>query len=792
MTAVSSISVLVPTFNGEAFLERVLAALASQATSIPWDLRVVDSGSTDRTWAILEAARARFSVPFELERIHPLEFDHGDTRNRLAARSRGELLVFLTQDAIPASNDWLAKLARNFEAPHVAAAYCRNVPRPDAALLTKLFSADDPGYASERREVRLPPTDEYARLDANARRLLWNFNDVASAIRRSAWMRHPFPRTDFGEDVLLARALLEAGHTIVYDAEACVEHSHDYGPAELRRRAEIDGRFNAERLDRICVAREKDARVLEDRFVERDRVQLAAHGFSGAALDRETARARECRRALFEGLWAGGRTTARRGPTKMLASEKLKLLFVTHGFPPETWAGTEVYTLTLAQELARRGHQVSVLARSDPKRSVADGGPADFALQREEFQGVAVWRLVHRLDHQSLRESFEHPGVEASFREVLAREKPDVVHFQHLLHLSARLVSTAREAGVATVLTLNDYWGLCARVQLVRPDGVRCDNDQGLGCLMCVKYKDYTQIGRAKELFPLAAPLVSLTELALALPKAPSVKLERFLHKRRVEVGRWAQAYRDMQARPKVVLGNMAQADLVLAPSRFLREKYLASGRFDARRFVYSDYGMVTEHLRALEKTRDADGAVRFGYVGSLVWYKGVDVLVKALAGLAGAKLAVFGAFEPEKDAYHGELARLADPARVAFRGRFDNARLAEVYREIDVLVVPSVWFENSPLTIHEAFLLRTPVVTSDIGGMKELVTDGVDGLHFAVGDAEDLRAKLARFLSEPDLVGRLSRDFPRIKTIAEDAADMEWRYRAAACAHVESEKASG
>jgi glycosyltransferase involved in cell wall biosynthesis len=357
------------------------------------------------------------------------------------------------------------------------------------------------------------------------------------------------------------------------------------------------------------------------------------------------------------------------------------------------------------------------------------------------------------------------------------------------LHLSAGLVRAAREAGAATVVTLNDYWGLCARVQLVRPDHVRCEEPQGLGCLVCVKHKDPAKIARAKELYPLAEPLVRAAELAISLPRAPSVKLERILHKRRVKLGRWARAYRDMQQRPDVVLGSIASADLVIGPSRFLREKYLASGRFDARRFVYSDYGMVTDHLHALAKTADPQGDVRFGFVGSLVWYKGVDVLVRAVRGLAGAKLLVFGSFTPERDPHHAELARLAEPGRVEFRGRFDNARLAEVYREIDVLVVPSVWFENSPLTIHEAFLLGTPVVTSDIGGMKELVRDGVDGLHFKVGDADDLRAKLARFVAERDLVARLSRDFPRIKTVAEDAADMEWRYRALRAAQPEDSR---
>src|SRR6185503_6784169 len=153
----------------------------------------------------------------------------------------GDLLVYLTQDAIPTSPTWLATLATNFDDPRVAAAYCRNVPRAEADVLTRVFSENDPGYAPGRRETRIEDRAAYERMSPIERRLLYNFNDVASAIRREVWELHPFPRTSFGEDVLMARALLEAGFTVVYDDRATVEHSHDYGPAETRARAEIDG-----------------------------------------------------------------------------------------------------------------------------------------------------------------------------------------------------------------------------------------------------------------------------------------------------------------------------------------------------------------------------------------------------------------------------------------------------------------------------------------------------------------------------------------------------------------------
>jgi glycosyltransferase involved in cell wall biosynthesis len=193
---------------------------------------------------------------------------------------------------------------------------------------------------------------------------------------------------------------------------------------------------------------------------------------------------------------------------------------------------------------------------------------------------------------------------------------------------------------------------------------------------------------------------------------------------------------------------------------------------------------MRTDHVQALAKRPDPQGRLRFGFVGSLLWFKGVDVLVRAMGRLAGTRavLHVHGAFKPEQDPHHAELRDLARGGDVVFHGPFDNHRLPEVYAELDVLVVPSIWFENSPLTIHEAFLLRTPVVVSGIGGMAELVRDGRDGLHFRVGDDADLARVLRRFVDEPELLARLSADFPRVKSIEEDAREMEFRYRGLAC----------
>ncbi len=775
-SAIRSASVLIPTYQGAEFLERVLSALASQTWEKPWDLLAIDSGSDDGTLAILERFQRDFPVPLRFESIHGCEFDHGDTRNLLAARSSGDLLVYLTQDAIPIGSRWLADLAANFDDRQVGGAYCRNTARPESSPATKILCAGDPGYALERVVTRRPA--DYEQLDPHQRRLLFNFNDVASAIAREFWERHPFPRTWFGEDVLMARALIEAGFDVVYDADAAVEHSHDYDAEETYQRARIDGRFGAEWLDRVAFQKSSDVEAHAKRMKAVDAQAIAAAGLQGdpaRALAKELG---DLRLAAFRGLYEGGRSELRRNKSRMLARSDLHILFVVHGFPPNTWAGTEVYTLELGKALVARGHRCTVLTRTDPGRSVAQGGPPEFSIERDHFDGLDVLRMVHRLEHKNLRESYSKRGPEAAFQRVLDQMRPDVVHFQHLIHNSVGLVEIAKERGLATVVHCHDYWSICARVQLIRPDGVRCTENMGAGCLLCVKEQALEHVPRMKLIGQLGGPNFA-RNVSKRLAKAPagSAFRKRF------------EGLSDLLERGPAVLAAYASADLRISPSRFLRDKLLETGAFDAHTFLYSDNGLRTDHVQALAKRPDEAGRIRFGFVGSLVWYKGVEVLLEAMARLRDprAALHVYGAFDPQHDEHHARLAELTELAeragsQVEFHGRFDNSQLSEVYAQIDVLVVPSLWWENSPITIHEAFLTKTPVVASNIGGMAEYVRDGVDGLHFRVGDADDLARVLGRFLSEPGLLTALSNDWMRVKSANENAAEMEFRYRALVC----------
>ena len=119
----------------------------------------------------------------------------------------------------------------------------------------------------------------------------------------------------------------------------------------------------------------------------------------------------------------------------------MKVLLVSHRFPPEGTAGTETYTAALAAALVARGHEVTVFA------AAKDISAPDLTVRRREHAGITVHEVVNNLFHRNFRETWHHPRIDRIFGELLDRIAPDVAHFQHLLYLSSGCVQAAGGSG---------------------------------------------------------------------------------------------------------------------------------------------------------------------------------------------------------------------------------------------------------------------------------------------------------------------------------------------------------
>jgi glycosyltransferase involved in cell wall biosynthesis/GT2 family glycosyltransferase len=771
--AALSVSVVIPTKNGRPTIGPCLDAVLAQEYDGPVDVLVIDSGSTDGT---LDDVRARPSVA--LRRIHPLAFDHGDTRNWGAGLTTGEAIVFLVQDAEPVGRRWLRNLVRNLDDPRVAGAFSRILPRPDAGPLVQKGCEGDLCFGSRRIESRMTDPAAWRAQDPHSLRVACNFNDVASVVRRSVWRTLPLAHGMFGEDIKFARAAIEAGWTVVFDPESQVLHSHEYDARTVHDRTFVDAVLNKEHLRRDCVDSLRSAVLLTGRAWRADREFLRAQSLPFGQRLKWGTLSPVYHWAEFHGFWKGGRAAAARGrhpPAPAPTPDRpLRVLTVVHGFPPESWAGTEVLSLTLARALRERGHDVSFFVRS-PGRP----GQPDRSTFREDFDGFRVHRFVNQLRFAGVEETYRFPPAEAAFDRVLAAEKPDVVHVQHMIHLSTGIVDRCRAADVPCVVSLSDFWARCPRVQLIRPDRHNCTiPPPGLGCAACVKDKPAFIDPLARLDRVLGGVVPGWAERVPPTSHGPTTPWQKKREDTASLVRREAWM-RDM----------LRRADCVTVASATTKRLMLGLG-LTSEEVVLSEYGLDTRWLRGgppARRPRAPGEPLRVGFLGSLVWFKGLDVLARAVAALpaGAAHLHVHGDHEGGADpvaaaecrAVAAEARRIAGE-RITFHGRYHHDDLPEIHAGLDVVVVPSVWQEAFGLVVRECQLARTPVVGSDIAGIAEGIEHDVNGLLFTPGDAGALRAALQRFLDDPALGPRLAAAAPRIKTDAEEAAEAEWRYR--------------
>lgn len=226
------VSVVIPTKNGGVIFEAVLEKVLKQVTPWPFEVLIVDSGSSDGT---LEFVKKHPSV--RLIEIPSSEFGHGKTRNFAIKNSCGEFIAMITQDALPINNDWLLRLVLAAEQDaKIAGVFGRHIAHSDASFFTrKELEQHFLGFLAQP-VVRLEDLNRY-KIDQGYRQFLYFFSDNNALIRRAVWESIPYPEVDFAEDQAWARLIIEAGYSKAYAHEAVVAHSHNYGLIERLQRS---------------------------------------------------------------------------------------------------------------------------------------------------------------------------------------------------------------------------------------------------------------------------------------------------------------------------------------------------------------------------------------------------------------------------------------------------------------------------------------------------------------------------------------------------------------------------
>ncbi|MBZ0297936.1 MAG: glycosyltransferase, partial [Anaerolineae bacterium] len=235
-----------------------------------------------------------------------------------------------------------------------------------------------------------------------------------------------------------------------------------------------------------------------------------------------------------------------------------------------------------------------------------------------------------------------------------------------------------------------------------------------------------------------------------------------------------------VQRRDEILRSTLDNVDLVICPSRYLIHKFGEFG-FNTDRFHFIRQGLARPNYS--RSSRSQPDVLSLGYIGQIKHHKGVDLLIDAVLPLLQAGepliLEIWGS-EQESPDYTRMLKQRSSryQANIRWHGRYTGNKVWDVLSEIDVLVVPSRWYENSPNVILEAYEMGIPVIATDLGGMSELVLHEQSGLLFEIDNVSDLRGQINRLLHQPNLLNQLRSGVPNVKTIDEEMAEIVAEYK--------------
>ena len=370
------------------------------------------------------------------------------------------------------------------------------------------------------------------------------------------------------------------------------------------------------------------------------------------------------------------------------------VLICSNIYPPNFIGGAELVAHAHARELAAQGHRVTVFA-GDPS-----GAHPRHSIRKDVYEEIPVFRVsLAGPDYQPEYVNFHHSMIDEAFDDLLDEVRPHVVHMHNIIGLSAGIVHRAKRRGIRTVLTVHDHWGFCHKNTLLKSGRTIC--------------RDYSKCAECMPFIDDGA----------------------------------ARAF-SIRMRKDFLAMLWDEVDWVISPSRYLASAYAQAG-VPTEKFQVIWNGIDVKRYSGISRSIRKD-KTRFTFIGHFGVHKDVGLILEALRLVPNAVVNLVGTGELLPD-LRRRVEELQLTSAVRFRGKLDNRRIKDILKETDVLLLPSSWPENQPVTITEAMASRIPVIAARIGGIPELVEHGVNGYVFEPGSAIDLAAKMSDIMQSQE-----------------------------------------
>ncbi len=424
----------------------------------------------------------------------------------------------------------------------------------------------------------------------------------------------------------------------------------------------------------------------------------------------------------------------------------MKIFIAVHHYPPSFNGGAELRAHRTARSLQQRGHTVQAFAIER-----VDDGPENGILWEDSvYEGVPVRKI--RFNRAATPDwftySYNNPWIGEHLKSFLSEFQPQIFHLFGGYLQSASTLLAASALNIPTVLSLTDYWFLCQQIQMIGLNNQACNKYGDPACCL-QRYSEHKRRYRWLGRF--------IPALMQSYWKLHKNDIHRFVH------------------RKQFLMNTLNQVDAVIAPSHFIGDIHIESG-LQAEKMIFSRQGRTIPNLTTETLTKQPSSQLRLAYIGQIVESKGVHVILEAIKLLPKTHLTldIYGDIN-KRPAYVKKLQQLAgEDVRIRFLGLFQQGQISQIFREVDALVVPSLWYENSPNVILEAFAHHTPVLASNLGALPELVLDEKCGLLFTPGNPISLARQILRLANDRSLLARLAAGIQPVKTEQQELDELE------------------
>jgi glycosyltransferase involved in cell wall biosynthesis len=383
----------------------------------------------------------------------------------------------------------------------------------------------------------------------------------------------------------------------------------------------------------------------------------------------------------------------------------MNILYIVHQFYPDSYSGTEKFLLNVASSVQRDGHFAQVATYTLAEK-IKDFQRKQNLLSRDyNYRGLPVTSVRHQKLPLDINANCSNRDIYRFALEYLQKKADfDIIHIAHPMRMTP-FAQAAMEIGIPYIITFTDFWSICPKITLQTSAGMLCGGPEGGKA--CARY--------CPELQP------------------------DFIQNRLAQMRL-----------------TLSRANALVSPSKFLSSIFRKE--FPDFNIQVIPHGMDLQHFRSNFKKYQTGDKITFSYCGGFSPHKGVHILIKAFLALnpGNAELKLYGSSFNEYEYYRQLQNLVGKDERVRFCGAYNEEQVGEIMSGGDVLVLPSLWYENYPLVLHEALTCNVPVIASNIGGMAEKIIDSVNGFTFQVGDEQDLAFRMKRILDNPEILNDL------------------------------------